>query len=135
MKQSFKVSIQPDGKNIHVLDGTSIYEALGEAGIIIKSECGGSGVCGSCKVRVLEGKYEQHGSERHLSKEDIDKGLVLACSARVLGDMKVEIPTVSRVFEQKILTKGLEKEVSLSPGIRKLFVEAPKPSLDRKSVV
>jgi len=129
MKQSFKVSIQPDGKTVHVLDGTSIYEALGEAGIIIKSECGGSGVCGSCKVRVIEGKYEQHGSERHLSKEEIGKGLVLACSARVLGDMKVEIPTVSRVFEQKILTEGLEKEVSLSPGIRKLFVEAPQPSL------
>jgi uncharacterized 2Fe-2S/4Fe-4S cluster protein (DUF4445 family) len=130
MKMSFKVSIQPDGKTVHVLDGTSIYEALGEAGIIIKSECGGSGVCGSCKVRVIEGKYEQHGSERHLSKDEIDKGLVLACSARVLGDMKVEIPTASRVFEQKILTRTMTKEVSLSPGIRKHFVEAPEASLE-----
>jgi uncharacterized 2Fe-2S/4Fe-4S cluster protein (DUF4445 family) len=130
MKRIHKVSIQPDGKTVHVLEGTSIYEALGEAGIIIKSECGGSGVCGSCKVRVIDGSYEQQGSERYLSKEEMEQGLVLACRARILGDLKVEIPVGSRVFEQKILTAGLETKVSLSPGMRKHFIEVQKPSLE-----
>jgi uncharacterized 2Fe-2S/4Fe-4S cluster protein (DUF4445 family) len=130
MKQIYRVSIQPDGKTVHVLEGTTVYEALGEAGIIIKSECGGSGVCGSCKVRIMDGNYNQHGSDRYLSKKEIEQGMVLACRTRVLGDLKVEIPVESRLFEQKILTAGLEKEVDLSPGIRKVFIEACAPSLE-----
>ncbi len=133
MKQRFRVSIQPDGKTVSVLEGTTIYEALGEAGIIIKSECGGSGVCGSCKVRAIEGKYVQEGSERYLTKEEIEGGTVLACRTRITGDLKVEIPVGSRLFEQKILTAGIsagpDNEVSLSPGIRKTIVELDQPSL------
>jgi uncharacterized 2Fe-2S/4Fe-4S cluster protein (DUF4445 family) len=133
MKQRFKVSIQPDGKTVIVLEGTTIYEALGEAGIIIKSECGGSGVCGSCKVRIIEGGYVQEGSERYLTKEDIEGGTVLACRTRITGDLMVEIPVGSRLFEQKILTTGIsagpDNGALLSPGVRKMIVGLDPPSL------
>jgi uncharacterized 2Fe-2S/4Fe-4S cluster protein (DUF4445 family) len=126
MKQRFKVSIQPDGKTVIVLEGTTIYEALGEAGVIIKSECGGSGVCGSCKVRIIEGGYVQEGSERYLTKEEIEGGTVLACRTRITGDLMVEIPVGSRLFEQKILTAGIstgpDNGALLSPGVRKMIV-------------
>ena len=45
-----RVTFEPEGKTVYVPAGTTIYEATGEAGIIINSACGGAGVCGNCKM-------------------------------------------------------------------------------------
>ena len=63
-ERKFKVTFEPDGKSVYVLPNTTIFEAAHEAGIIFKSECGGMGVCGKCKVNIMKGQYEQKGSER-----------------------------------------------------------------------
>ncbi len=126
----YKVTFAPEGKTVYVLEGTTIYEALGEAGIIIKSECGGSGVCGSCKVKVTHGDYEQTGSERFIPEEEVKDGTVLACCTKITGNMVVEIPLSSRLFEQKILTEGLERKLRLSPNIRKLYLKLNQPTLE-----
>jgi uncharacterized 2Fe-2S/4Fe-4S cluster protein (DUF4445 family) len=63
-KERQRVTFEPDGNTVYVLDGTTKYEASGKAGIIIKSECGGAEICGSCVVNVLKGEYEQSGSEK-----------------------------------------------------------------------
>jgi len=54
-RESHRVTFEPEGKTVYVLDCTTIYEATGKAGIIIKSECGGMGVCGSCVVNIING--------------------------------------------------------------------------------
>jgi len=125
-----RVTFQPEGKTVHVLDGTTIYEATGEAGIILKADCGGIGTCGHCRVNVVRGSYEQKGSERFLSEKEMKKGTLLACRTQIKGDMVVEIPLTSRLFDQKILTEGVERELKLSPNVRKLYVEVPEPSLE-----
>jgi uncharacterized 2Fe-2S/4Fe-4S cluster protein (DUF4445 family) len=130
VKKRCKVTIKPDGKTVWVLEGTTIYEAIEEAGIIIKSECGGAGVCGSCRVKVVNGRYEDHGSERFLSTKELEESNVLACRAEIKGNLTVEIPITSRLFEQKILTEGIEKEVRVSPWIQKYHVQTVKPTLE-----
>jgi uncharacterized 2Fe-2S/4Fe-4S cluster protein (DUF4445 family) len=130
VKKRCKVTIKPDGKTVWVLEGTTVYEAIEEAGIIIKSECGGAGVCGSCKVKVVDGRYEEHGSERFLSSKELEESNVLACRAEIKGNLTVEIPITSRLFEQKILTEGIEKEVRVSPWIQKYHVQTVKPTLE-----
>ncbi len=126
----FKVTFEPEGKSVYVLGGTTIYEASGEAGIIIKAECGGIGVCGNCIVNIIRGDYEQKGSERFLTEEEIKKGSVLACRTRIKSDTVVEIPILSRLFDQKILTEGIEKELRLSPNVQKLFIKVEEPTLE-----
>ena len=128
--KEYKVTFEPEGKSVFVPEGTSLYEAAGEAGIILKAECGGGGVCGNCRVVVTKGAFEQKGSERFLTPKEIGGGEVLACRASVKGDMVVEIPLTSRLFEQKILTDGVETELRLSPNIRKLFVKVKEPTLE-----
>jgi uncharacterized 2Fe-2S/4Fe-4S cluster protein (DUF4445 family) len=132
--ERYRVTFEPEGKTVYVLDGNTIYEATGKAGIIIKSECGGMGVCGSCVVNIIKGKYEQKGSERFLSEEEIQRGTVLACRTHIKSDMIVEIPIASRLYEQKILTEGIERELKLSPNISKLFIKVDQPTLsDQRS--
>jgi len=130
VRERHRVTFEPEGKTVYVLDGTTIYEGTGKAGIIIKSECGGMGVCGSCVVNIIKGEYEQRGSERFLSEEEIKKGTVLACRTNIKSDMIVEIPISSRLYEQKILTEGVEKELKLSPNIKKLFIKVDTPTLE-----
>jgi uncharacterized 2Fe-2S/4Fe-4S cluster protein (DUF4445 family) len=130
VKNRYKVTFEPDGKTVWVLEGTTIYEAIEEAGIIIKSECGGSGVCGSCKVKVIDGRYEDHGSDRFLSQKELEESNVLACRAEIKSDLTVDIPITSRLFEQKILIEGIEKKLEVSPWIQKYHVETKKPTLE-----
>jgi len=125
-----KVTFEPEGKTVYVPDDTTIYEATGEAGIIIKSECGGIGTCGSCKVNVISGEYEQKGSEKYIPETEVKNGRVLACRTKIKSDMVVEIPISSRLYEQKILTEGIEKELKLSPNVKKLYLKVPEPTIN-----
>ncbi len=125
-----RVTFEPEGKTVYVLPGTTIYEATGEAGIIINSPCGGAGVCGNCKVTIIRGEFEQKGSEKFFSKEELAQGRVLACRTNILGDMVVEIPISSRLYEQKILTEGIEFKLKVSPNVRKVFIQVDEPTLE-----
>ncbi|MBN1835813.1 MAG: DUF4445 domain-containing protein [Spirochaetales bacterium] len=133
-QKSFRVTFEPDGKSAQVPEGTTVFETAKRAGVAIKSECGGMGVCGSCVVNIMQGAYEQSGSERFIGPEQIARGTVLACRTRVMGDMVVEIPPSSRVYEQQILTQATQgRRLELSPNIRKLFIKTPEPSLEDQS--
>ncbi|MFW6139463.1 MAG: ASKHA domain-containing protein, partial [Spirochaetota bacterium] len=129
-EKKLKVTFEPEGKTVYAAEGTTIFEAAGEAGIIFKSDCGGMGVCGNCKVKVIQGDYQQKGSEKFIPPEKIKKGLVLACRTSIKSSMVVEVPVESRLYEQKILTTGAERQLKLSPNVRKVFLKVPVPSLE-----
>ena len=56
---SFMVKIASTGAMIEVAPDQSITEALENAGVPIETSCT-SGLCGTCKVRYLEGEVEHH---------------------------------------------------------------------------
>lgn len=108
MKDSCKVTFQPDGLSVHVLRGTSILEAAGEAGIIIDTPCGGNGTCGKCRVKITEGVPEPNELEKEVfSADEIKNGLRLACQSKIGFDTVVTVFANSRFFEQKILTEDI----------------------------
>jgi len=129
-EKTCRVTFEPEGKTVYVPAGTTMYEATGEAGIIINSPCGGAGVCGNCKVKVMKGEYEQKGSERFITDKDLKEGTVLACRTRIMSDAVIEIPLSSRFFEQKILTEGIEVQLKVSPNVQKVFITVDKPTLE-----
>lgn len=66
-----------------------ILEAALDAGVPFPHGCG-SGECGTCKCRLLEGevKRDRHSPDA-LSDEEIEQGLILACRSRPLTDVMV----------------------------------------------
>ena len=48
------IRILPDGKSFQADRGESLLEVLTGAGIFLKSDCGGKGLCGKCLVRIPE---------------------------------------------------------------------------------
>ncbi|MDD2666765.1 MAG: ASKHA domain-containing protein [Methanocellales archaeon] len=120
-----EIVFQPDGKRVRVDKGTTIMEAAVTAGIPLETVCGGKGICGKCKVRLIKG--DSLGGD---AKGD----LVLACQTKLISDAVIEVPAGTRLLEQKILVGGVEKKIPLNPNVRKVYLKLAKPSLsDQKS--
>lgn len=97
-----QVTIMPEGKTVEVEKGASLLDAANEAGITLKSSCGGQGTCGRCCVKVLEGKVS--GGDGRISKAKKEEGYILACTALPEeGAVTVEFPESSRLSEHQVL--------------------------------
>ena len=124
---------QPYGKRLRASKGDNILEIAREAGISIRSICGGKGSCGKCKVIIRKGKadfrYDQKG--KLLTREELSQGYVLACLARCESDCEVLVPPESRIEGQKILSEAAIPEIQIDPAVRKFFI--PPKQLRGKS--
>ena len=89
MKHSLK--IEPMGVALSVEHGTSLFEALKSCGVAFP--CGGKGICGNCRVRLLAGRVAR--SEEHESmcrKKGLPADWCLACFSHVDEDLVIEVP-------------------------------------------
>lgn len=87
-----KLTVEQLG-TFEVESGETLLEALRRRGIPVAAGCGGLGVCGLCRVRVLQGELNPLSArEVELLGQQLSKGWRLACQAKVLGDVKVEVP-------------------------------------------
>jgi len=103
----YTVNFLPEGKRIEVEAGTTLMEAAEKAGVYINSLCGGKGVCGRCRVQVIDGNVRaDKNSISFLSGDEIKEGYVLACQTKVQSDMEVVIPPESRLEEEQILMES-----------------------------
>ncbi len=137
--KSFTVKFLPEDKEVIVEEGNTIFEAVDMAGIFLNNSCGGRGVCGKCKVRIEEGKYDRT-SNPYLTAEEVDNGYMLACSTPVTDNLTVSIPLESHRRKLKILDDAaavndlLHASVAeLSPVTQRVSIDLPPPSIEDSS--
>jgi uncharacterized 2Fe-2S/4Fe-4S cluster protein (DUF4445 family) len=129
----FKVHFLPDERSIEVEAGTTIAEAAQRAGVFLNNLCGGQGVCGKCRLEVIEGKAEAgEQSVSLLSEEEIQKGFVLACQTEVRDHLRVMIPPESRAEASQIMVgeTAILEDGERTPLVRKIYLELPEPTLE-----
>jgi uncharacterized 2Fe-2S/4Fe-4S cluster protein (DUF4445 family) len=126
------VVFEPDGNKISAQPGLSLLDAAVKAGNRIRSECGGNGKCGKCRVVVKDQgpltRLTVH-EIRLLSSPEVGRGVRLACQAKVMGSVVVFVPPESRVGQRKIQVTGHERPIALDPAVRKLHVVLQRPTL------
>jgi len=130
--ENVKILFEPEAKKVQTPKGTTIFQAAKDAGVDIRSECGGKGLCGKCRIIVKKSKDVSELTEperKHLSKFEIDEGYRLACQARALKDTVVVIPPESSSEFRKIQITGKERLLEPKPIVKKFFVVLPKPTL------
>lgn len=131
-KNMVEVCFKPAGRKVWVQGGSTLLEAAEEAGIAVRSECGGEGICGKCKIIVKDSDVANEVTEaemKHLSRLEINSGYRLACRSRIWRDATVMIPFESRLITREFQVGGLEKTVDLSPAVNKFYVCLPEPTL------
>lgn len=90
MKESVTVLVRPLGVKILMPSGGSLADELVRHGV--EFPCGGQGRCRGCRLRLLEGSLpESEADLRQLSEAERKEGWRLACSARPVSDITVEL--------------------------------------------
>ena len=137
-----KVTFLPVARTVEVEDGESLLIAARQAGIHINASCGGSGVCGKCRVILEQGEVEDGRSEK-LTAEEYQAGFRQACIGLVRNDITIRIPPESgltggvltldvpvrhrarmHIFE----VEELRQEGVFAPPVEKLVMELNNPS-------
>lgn len=129
--ETFEIHFQPDGLRITVDKGTLVSDAMKEAGMEIQLLCGGTGTCGKCTVEIHPDAPAPTASDlQHLTQEELDDGMRLACQTRIDRPMSILISPGIRVMDGKILVDGIAQSFEMMPNIVKKYLELPVPSLD-----
>ena len=134
------VVFTPQQKVVSVETGTSLLEAAAKADIVISNVCGGDGICGRCKMLVKDGSVREEATML-LTREEIQKGCVLACQSFVQSNLWIEIPPETLAGERVEVDQDAQRFRSLHPGITrrpfanvplvsKVFLPLPEPSLE-----
>ncbi len=140
---SHKIVFQPSGIKGEVPKGDTLYQAVVVMGLGIESLCGGKGTCGKCRVKVMEGyfnDYDIHSSAENLSPVtaveeniltalEIEEGFRLACLAEVKGDAVIFIPPEVEKGSQVIVVEGIKRQFHLYPAVESIALELPPADL------
>ena len=120
------VKIMVNGqKEIEVPAGGKLMGALGEAGILVSSACGGGGTCAQCLVKVHSGGGEILDTEKgHINKREAREGCRLSCQVAVKQDMEVEVP--EEAFETKKWECTVRSNDNVATFIKELVLELPE---------
>lgn len=126
------IRFEPEVRKVLVEPGVTIFEAAKEAGVGIRSECGGKGTCGKCRVVIEDQLYLSEVSENelgHITPAELSQGYRLACCSTVKGDTVVLVPPESRIGIRKVQVEGMERPIKLDPAIKKLHLLLSKPTI------
>lgn len=120
------VKIMVNGqKEIEVPAGGKLMGALGDAGILVSSACGGGGTCAQCLVKVHAGGGEILDTEKgHINKREAREGCRLSCQVAVKQDMEVEVP--EEAFETKKWECVVRSNDNVATFIKELVLELPE---------
>ena len=124
------ITVQPSGKVYEYETGKTLLEILLAQKIFVDNPCNGKGVCGKCRIRVLNGDLEAPGeTEQRLLKEDeLAAGVRLSCLVTPVCDLEVELMQKERKHE--VLTSGYVPEFDFDVDIQKKVIEIRKPTLE-----
>jgi uncharacterized 2Fe-2S/4Fe-4S cluster protein (DUF4445 family) len=132
------VVFAPSGRRGRVPVGTSLLEAARQLSVDLDSVCGGRGICGRCRVRILEDPSNESGSgslsaisepeQRYARRSELGPDFRLGCHARVQGNVSVEVPVSSRLRRQVVCKPYESRELAVNPVVRLHYVEVPAAS-------
>lgn len=140
--EKLKVTFLPIERSFASEKAESILEIAIKAGIHINASCGGTGACGKCRVKVVEG-ISSSPSHPAISAEEYRDGVRLACMTIPESDVVVEIPLESQVDRSALRrrrqtphilsvsgTDGALSPWKIDPPVIRKYCELPLPTLD-----
>ena len=137
------VVFTPSGRRGRFERGTTLLEAARRLGVDLDSVCGGRGICGRCQIEVSEGEHAKHGitsSRLHLTpagdaeaRYAVEHGLAddrrLGCTARVAGDVVVDVPPESQLYRQVVRKEADAHPIEIDPVVRLYYIEVEEAEL------
>ena len=138
------VLFMPSGRRGRFPIGTPLLDAARQLGVYIESVCGGRGLCGRCQVEVAEGQFAKHAivsRAGHLGPAEeteapyrrrgiLGESRRLSCSARILGDLVIDVPAEFAVNRQVVRKRAETRSIAADPATRLITVSVPPPDME-----
>ncbi len=138
------VLFMPSGRRGRFPIGMPLLDAARQLGVYVESVCGGRGLCGRCQVEVAEGAFAKHAivsRADHLGPADEveepyrRRGVLtplrrLSCSARILGDLVIDVPAEFAVNRQVVRKRAETRSIASDPATRLVTVSVPPPNME-----
>jgi len=127
----YLVDMQPVGRRIEIESGKTLLDASRSAGVGVISLCGGEGWCDSCLVRIASGKVNPPTQSEidFLGRDKIEQGYRLACQAKPVSDIRVDIPPDSLSTPQRLQVEGKDFDIAISPAVKVVDLKLNPPKL------
>ena len=76
-KKKIKIEVEPIGKRFFLEESTNGLKAIINSGSEIKSLCGGKGICGKCRIIILDRKDipPNEQEKKILTSDEIKRGV------------------------------------------------------------
>lgn len=94
-----EITVQPFGHAFDYEEGETVLEAALRNNLLLKYGCKHGG-CGTCKVLLLEGDVDEHGSSFALTPEDRANDLILACASTPLEPCVIDVEPTGLTEEE-----------------------------------
>jgi uncharacterized 2Fe-2S/4Fe-4S cluster protein (DUF4445 family) len=139
-----QVCFTPSGRQFKGEAGDTLLQVAQDAGVAIRSLCGGYGQCHQCWIEVSEGSHPKFNVEckaenvsgiTSLEKQLIIdnpsyKGKRLACQTCIQGDLVIDVPEDSQEHKAYISKKNAKQDYSISSAITLLDCTLEESTLD-----
>ncbi|MFZ0928418.1 MAG: ASKHA domain-containing protein [Syntrophobacteraceae bacterium] len=109
-------------KPVFVEEGSTLLDVIQAGGFSVSADCGGTGKCGRCRIRVVEGAAMVPASAEEASrieKKEVESGLRLACLHQAAEGLVLEV--VEEVYRQEVYKRlgiGIGNPLPVSPSFR-----------------
>jgi NAD(P)H-flavin reductase/ferredoxin len=91
-----KIRVAQTDIEFDCVDGDTVLQAAKAAGYELPYSCR-SGICGSCKGKVLSGSLRNAGAGEALTPEELASGHALFCQARPQSDLEIAVHSIERI--------------------------------------
>jgi len=136
------VRFLPDNITVETKAGENLLDVAARGGVYVPATCGGDGVCGKCKVKVVSGEVERT-QQPLISEQERSDGYSLACKTTIVSDLTVEVPAKTKATGQDLKRKpkttraiparSLDSLVGtweIDPPVEKRFLKIDPPTIE-----
>ena len=144
MEDNFQVCFTPSGRQFKGEFGDTLLQVAQDAGVAIRSLCGGYGQCHQCWIEVSEGEHSKFGvnckPENVTGVTKLEKQLIidnptykgkrLACQSCIQGDLVIDVPEESQEHKAYISKKNAKQNYSVASAISLFECTLEESTLD-----
>ena len=144
MEDTQQVCFTPSGRQYKGEVGDTLLQVAQDAGVAIRSLCGGYGQCHQCWIEVSEGSHPKFNVE--CTSENVSgitslerqliidnpsyKGKRLACQSCIQGDLVIDVPEESQEHKAYISKKNAKQDYSIDSAITLFDCTLEESTLD-----
>lgn len=116
---TYTITLQPSGRSFPCDANAEVLRAGLAAGLFMPYSCR-SGVCNTCRGRVVEGRIDWGAVHpKYLSEEDKARGFALLCQARPLSDLTIQVDEIDagEAIRSKFMPARILSMVRAAPDV------------------